>query len=246
MDRVEKLSAADEPRNQAAVTRAEPNKPTGRWRPVILLLVVVAVLILARVLGLGDRLGDLRHWIENLGVWGPAVYVILYIAGVVAALPGSALSVAAGALFGSVLGVVLVSFGSTVGAGLAFLIGRYFARDSTARWLNRNEKFRRLDELTEKRGAVIVALTRLVPIFPFNLLNYGFGLTRVPFWTYLFWSWLCMLPMTVVYVVGADVFFKAAAQGEVPWILVGAVLAAGAVLTLLVRYARSRLQESEK
>ncbi len=246
MDRVEKNSSSDEPKNQKVVPGVEPNKSTVWWRPVILLVVVIAVLILARVLGLGDRLGALRDWIEGLGVWGPAVYVILYIAGVVVALPGSALTVAAGALFGSVLGVALVSFSSTVGAGLAFLVARYFARNSAARWLNRNEKFRRLDELTEKRGAVIVALTRLVPIFPFNLLNYGFGLTRVPFWTYLFWSWLCMLPGTVLYVVGADVFFKAAAQGEVPLFLIGAVLAAGAVLILLVRYARSRLQESEK
>ena len=90
-----------------------------------------------------------------------------------------------------------------------------------------------------------MALTRLVPIFPFNLLNYGFGLTRVPFWTYVFWSWLCMLPGTVLYVVGADVVTKAVVQGEVPWLLVGALVAAAAVLAVLVRQARRKLQDKE-
>jgi len=240
MNNDDKVNAAGELRTEAAGPPAEGQKSAAWWRPVVLLAVVAAVLVLARVLGLGERLGALRDWIENLGAWGPAVYLLLYIIGVVAALPGSALTVAAGALFGSVLGVLLVSVASTAGAGLAFLISRYFARESTAGWLRGNEKFRRLDELTERRGAVIVALTRLVPIFPFNLLNYGFGLTSVPFWTYLFWSWLCMLPGTVLYVVGADAFFKAAAQGEVPWALLAAVLAAAVVLALLVRFARRR------
>jgi uncharacterized membrane protein YdjX (TVP38/TMEM64 family) len=169
----------------------------------------------------------------------------MYAAAVVAALPGSALTVAAGALFGSVLGVIVVSIASTLGAALSFLVARYFARGAVAGWLSDKEKFRRLDRMTEEQGAIIVALTRLVPIFPFNLLNYGFGLTRVPFWTYVFWSWLCMLPGTVLYVVGADVVTKAVVQGEVPWLLVGALVAAAAVLAVLVRQARRKLQDRE-
>jgi len=144
-----------------------------------------------------------------------------------------------------VLGVILVSAAATLGASLSFLISRYFARDATARWLSSKEKFRRLDQLTEDHGATIVALTRLVPIFPFNLLNYGFGLTRVHFWTYVFWSWLCMLPGTILYVVGADALIKGIAQGRIPWVLVGAVAVAGIVLAILVRYARRRLQSKE-
>ena len=108
-----------------------------------------------------------------------------------------------------------------------------------------NEKFRQLDTLTERHGAIIVAITRLVPIFPFNLLNYGFGLTRVPFGTYLFWSWLCMLPGTVLYVVGADAFTQGLAEGRVPWALLGALVAALVVLVLLVRYARRTLARRE-
>ena len=104
---------------------------------------------------------------------------------------------------------------------------------------------RQLDALTERHGAIIVAITRLVPIFPFNLLNYGFGLTRVPFWTYLFWSWLCMIPGTVLYVVGADAFTRGLAEGRVSWALIGALAVALLVLVLLVRYARRVLAERE-
>lgn len=218
----------------------------GLWRPIALIVAIVAVLVLARVFGVGQRLGALRDWIQSLGALGPVVYIGIYIVAVVAALPGSAISIAGGALFGTVVGVILVSIASTTGASLAFLLGRYFARDSVAKWLSDKEKFQRLDRLTEEHGAVIVALTRLVPLFPFNLLNYGFGLTRVPFWTYVFWSWLCMLPGTVLYIAGADALFKGIAQGRVPWVLVGVVGLAAAILTLLVRHARKKLSDKEK
>jgi pyruvate/2-oxoglutarate dehydrogenase complex dihydrolipoamide dehydrogenase (E3) component/uncharacterized membrane protein YdjX (TVP38/TMEM64 family) len=223
-----------------------PAKPGGWWRPVLLLVLIVAVLILARVFGLGEKLGALRDWLQGLGPLGPVVFTFIYIIAVVAALPGSALSIAAGALFGAVVGVILVSIGATIGASLAFLISRYFARESMVNWLGKNEKFQRLDRLSEEQGAIIVALTRLVPIFPFNLLNYGFGLTRVPFWTYVFWSWLCMLPGIVLFVVGADAVAKALAQGKIPWYLVGIFLVALIFLVIVVRYAKGRLGASEK
>ena len=240
------------PADQTGPATAEPAtaggpgaRKGGWWRPVLLLAVIVAILIAARIFGVGERLGALRDWLTTLGPWGPLVFLLIYIVAVVAALPGAALSIAAGALFGSVLGVILVSIGATVGASLAFLIARYFAREAVVNWLARSEKFQKLDRLTEKHGASIVALTRLVPLFPFNLLNYGFGLTKVPFWTYVFWSWLCMLPGTILYVVGADALTKAVAQGRVPWPLAGAFVAALVLLTLLVRSARRKLQLKE-
>ncbi len=227
------------------VAAGTKDKAPGWWRPVLLIAVIVAILILAKLFNLGERLGDLRNWIEGLGAWGPLVFILLYAIAVVAALPGSALTVAAGALFGSVLGVILVSLASTLGAGLCFLIARYFTRDAVGRWLATKEKFRRLDQLTEEQGAIIVAITRLVPVFPFNLLNYGFGLTKVPFWTYVFWSWLCMIPGTVLYVVGADAVMSGIAQGGIPWTLIGVVIATAVILTLLVQQARRKLKPKE-
>jgi len=220
-------------------------KPSARrarwWRPVLLLVVVAGIIVVAWALGLGGRIRRMRGWIESLGAVGPLVYVLIYAGATVAALPGSVLTVAAGALFGSVIGVIVVSAASTLGASLSFLIGRYFARDSVEQWLGGSARFRRLDDLTEKHGEIIVAITRLVPIFPFNFLNYAFGLTRVKFGTYVFWSWLCMLPATIIYVVGADAVTRAVTERRVPWALLAAVAAVIVILTLLVRHARATL-----
>lgn len=213
------------------------------WRPVLLIGLIVTIFVLAIVLGIGEKLGALRGWIQSLGVLGPAVFVGLYILGVVVGIPGSALTIAAGGLFGSSLGIILVSLASTLGASLAFLIARYFARDAIANWLSRREKFRSLDVMTEEHGAMIVAITRLVPIFPFNLLNYGFGLTKIPFWTYVFWSWLCMLPGTVLYVVGVDAVIQLIVRRKVPWTLLGVIAGVGVLLAVLVKFARRKIKD---
>ena len=216
------------------------------WRPILLMSVVVAVIVLSYVFGIGEKLGALRDWIQSLGTLGPIVFVFIYAGATVAALPGLAITIVAGAIFGSLVGVVVVSVASTLGASLAFLIARYFARDATARWLAKREKFRKLDDLTQRHGAIIVAIVRLVPLFPFNFVNYGFGLTNVRFWTYVFWSWLCMLPGTILYVVGTDAVMQAIIRGEVPWTLVGVVISVSILLVLLVRLARKRLREEEE
>lgn len=220
-------------------------KGRGLWRPILLIVVVIVLLFLARVFGLGERLGDLRGWIQGLGVWGPIVFIGIYVIATIAAIPGLALTIAAGVIFGSVMGTILVSIASTLGASLAFLIARYFARDSIASSLSKNEKFTKLDQMTEKYGAFIVAFTRLVPLFPFNLLNYGFGLTRVRFWTYVFWSWLCMLPGTMIYVVGSDAFTKAVAEGKVPWTLIISLAAIIVLLLVIGTFVRKIMKKKE-
>ncbi len=153
------------------------------WKPLALVGALVALIVLAKVLDLGERLVSVRDWIESLGALGPVAFCALYIVAAVAMVPGIALTVGAGALFGSVWGSVYVSIGSTMGAAMSFLIARYLARDSVSSWLSQSPRFRHLDDLTERHGAMIVAITRLVPIFPYNLLNYGYGLTKVPFAT---------------------------------------------------------------
>ena len=208
-------------------------------------MVIVVIIVSAR-LGVGDKLADLQAWIRSLGVLGPLVFMVVYAAATVAALPGSALSIAAGALFGPVLGVITVIFSATLGASLAFLVSRYFARSSMEKWLEGNEKFRKLDELTAKHGDIVVAITRLVPLFPFNLLNYGFGLTNVAFRTYVVWSFICMLPGTILYVVGSAAVAEALREGKVPWILVVVVALILGIIVVLGRQARKKLGEREE
>ena len=120
---------------------------------------VVLIIVLARVLEADKYLGSLQDWIQGLGSWGPVVFILIYAIAVVAAIPGVALTLIAGALFGSAVGIVVVSLAATLGASLAFLVARYFARDAAARWLSKKKAFRRLDEMTETHGATIVALT---------------------------------------------------------------------------------------
>lgn len=213
--------------------------------PLLVVLALAGLVVAGRMLGLGEKVVLLRDWIDTLGVMGPFVFVAIYIAAVVLAVPGSAMTALAGALFGSVLGVIVVSAGSTVGAALCFLIARFLARKRVAKRLAGNPHFEKLDAMTERHGALMVAVTRLVPIFPFNVLNYGFGLTGIPFATYIMWSWLCMLPGTVLYVVGADTVTRSLAEGRVSPVLLLVLVLAGIIITLLVRAARRKIGEEK-
>lgn len=217
----------------------------GWLRPALLLGGLAAMAVAAPTLGLGDRLVALRAWIEGLGALGPVAYALIYAVATVAAVPASLLTVAAGAMFGSGVGVATVLVGATLGAAAAFAVARWLARDAVAAWLARNETFARLDAMTERHGAIIVAITRLVPIFPFNLLNYGFGLTRVRFGTYLLWSFVCMIPGIALYVVGGDAVTRGLAEGRIPWELVAALGVVVALLAVLVRRARRALAARE-
>jgi len=93
---------------------------------------------------------------------------------------------------------------------------------------------------------ILVGLTRLIPLFPFTLLNYGFGLTKVSFKTYVFWSWLCMLPGTIIVVVGTDALTQGLTHGNIPWELIGVLVVTAFVLGVLVWYARRQFKEKKK
>ncbi|MBZ4643382.1 MAG: hypothetical protein PWQ25_1225 [Deferribacteres bacterium] len=215
-----------------------------KYLKLLLATLIILLLVFAgKYYGLSEKFGDFREWVASKGAWGPIIFMGVYALATVTAIPGSALTIMAGAIFGSIVGVVTVIFGATIGASLCFLISRYFARDFVVSLLSKSEKFKKLDDMTEKNGAIIVAITRLVPLFPFNLLNYGFGLTKVPFMTYVFWSFICMLPGTVLYVVGTDAVTTAIREGKIPWVLVAVVLLIFAILFLLVKKAKSKIKE---
>jgi uncharacterized membrane protein YdjX (TVP38/TMEM64 family) len=216
------------------------------WKPVVLIIVIVTLFIVMNLYGFGQNIQDLQHWIQAQGVWGPVAFFIIYLGAVIATIPGTIFGVIAGGLFGSLVGVILISVSSTIGASICFLIARYFARDTVARWLLKNKTMKRLDELTENQGMMIVGLTRLIPLFPFTLLNYGFGLTKVSFKTYVFWSWLCMLPGTIIVVVGTDALTQGLTQGRIPWELLGVLFITIFALALIVWYSRRIFNEKRK
>ena len=203
------------------------------------------LIALSRIFHLDKEIITIKEWVGSQGMLAPLIFIGIYILATVVILPGSILTIMAGALFGSFLGIIVVIIGATTGASICFLISRYFARDFVSSLLIKNDKFNKLDLLVEKNGAIIIAITRLVPLFPFNLLNFGFGLTKVPFWVYVFWSAICMLPGTILYVVGADAFITAIDQGQVPWTLIIIFVIIIVVLTLIVKKARHKLEEKE-
>ena len=147
------------------------------------------------------------QWTEGLGIWAYVFVVVFYIVACVFLLPGSILTLGAGLLFGLIGGVITVSVGSTLGACAAFWIGRTVARNWISGKVATNDKFAAIDQAVAHQGFKIVLLTRLSPIFPFNMLNYAFGLTKIPFWKYAVGSWIGMIPGTVMYV-----YFGAALQ----------------------------------
>lgn len=209
------------------------------WRPTSLLLAVITIFIVATILGLDRYLQGIQPWITNLGSWGVIAFFFIYLAAVILAVPATPLGLLAGALFGSLQGVILISISSTTGAALTFLIARYFARDSITQWLATNNRYRRLDDLTKKHGMIMVAIARLVPFFPFNIINYAFGLTAVKFRTYLFWSWLCMLPGTILFVAGADAIKQGLTTGHIPLTLI-LIVTLAAIATLLLALLANR------
>jgi uncharacterized membrane protein YdjX (TVP38/TMEM64 family) len=215
------------------------------WKPLLLLGAVIIIIILSALYNkeLKAYFLILRDWIKSLGVWAPVGYIAIYIIATVVALPGLFLGVIAGSVFGGLVGVIIVSISSTISAALAFLIARHFARDSAGRWMGKYKRLQRLDDLTEKHGALIVAIARLNFLFPFNLLNYAFGLTKIPFRTYIFWSWLCMLPTIIMVVVFSDVVTESLFYGRISMTSIGVVISAICFLGILVFFAQKKYRQ---
>jgi uncharacterized membrane protein YdjX (TVP38/TMEM64 family) len=146
-----------------------------------------------------ELLRQALKWIENLGYIGGFVFILVYIIATVAFIPGSVLTLGAGVVFGVVWGSLYVLIGATLGAIAAFLIGRYLARDWISQKIAENQKFAAINRAMSNAGFKIVLLTRLSPIFPFNFLNYAFGVTGISLKDYVIAS-VGMVPGTVMYV----------------------------------------------
>ena len=142
---------------------------------------------------------DILKWIESLGYIGGIAFIAIYILSTIVFVPATILTLGAGVVFGVVWGSLYVFIGATLGAIAAFLIGRYLARDWIGKKIEGNQKFVAIDQAVAHSGFKIVLLTRLSPLFPFNLLNYAFGITGVSFKEYALAS-IGMLPATVMYV----------------------------------------------
>lgn len=166
----------------------------------VVVLAIMALLVAGRVFNLQEHLHGLLDRIQALGAVGYVVFFAVYVLACVLLIPGSVLTLGAGAIYGVLVGSILISLSSTIGATAAFLVGRYLARDKVAKKIAGNRKFAAIDDAVGREGWKIVGLTRLSPAFPFTLLNYAYGLTKVKLRDYFFASWIGMLPGTILYV----------------------------------------------
>ena len=169
-------------------------------RPIVFVVALLMLIGAAFLLPVAEWLQLLFQWVEENRSIAWIVFILVYVVACVLMLPGSLITLAAGFLFGLGYGYLIVAVGSVVGASCAFLVGRFFARDWVASQLESMPRFASLDRAIAQKGALVVLLTRLSPLFPFNLLNYALGLTNVNFWTYVCVSWLGMIPGTLLYV----------------------------------------------
>lgn len=205
----------------------------------------VALLSAAWFLPLGEALDRVSARVETMGALGPLAFGTFYVVAALALVPGSAITLAVGALFGVVKGTVVVSLASTTTAALAFLLARTLLRSRVEQLARRSRAFRAVDEAIEEGGWKVVGLLRLSPVVPFNALNYLLGLTAVPFVPAVLVSWIAMLPATVLFVyfgaIGRDVA-SGSARTPAEWALLGVGLAATLAVTVaLTRMARGRL-----
>lgn len=227
---------------------------TNTSRRKLILFVSAAVLLTAAAFyfDLAGRLRLVLDWVEDLGPTGPLVYIVLYILVTILLVPGSILTMGAGAVFGVLPGTLYTSVGSTLGAAAAFLIGRYLLRDWVAAKAAENPKFQAVDEAIGRKGGRIIMLLRLSPLLPFNLSNYIYSLSKVRFGSYVLASWIGMLPGTLVYVyIGSllesltviTVDQRSRTTGE--WVLYAVGLAATIAVSIYVtRVARRAIQQA--
>jgi hypothetical protein len=156
-----------EAETKGMASRVRRHATIVRW--VSLALSAVSVLLIVRRLPIGPAIQEMEGWVRDLGIWGPVVFGLIYAAAVVLMVPGSALTLAAGAIFGPLVGTMTVSLASTTGAALAFLVARYLARDAVVRQAHRHPKFDAIDRAIGENGWKIIALLRLSPAFPFGI-----------------------------------------------------------------------------
>lgn len=237
-------------------TATQPKAPLpASSRLVATLKVLVGIGLLIALVYLGRSLGDhvprFAAWVEQLGFWGPVVFILGYTVATVAFIPGSFMTLAAGAVFGLVKGTIYVFVGATLGASAAFLVARYLARARVQRRVQASPKFQSIDRAVGDQGRKIVFLLRLSPVFPFNLLNYGLGLTKVRFLDYLI-ACIGMIPGTFLYVYYGKAAGTLAAlaggvearKGAGSWVLLGfGLLATVAVTAVVTRIAKKALSQ---
>lgn len=207
----------------------------------IFAVLIITSIIIIRITGLDDYLDKdkLQTYVKGFGMWGPLLYILIFSIAPSFFLPGLPITIAGGLAFGPIYGTIYTIIGATIGASIAFLVARYFARGFVEGLFREQPLLQTIDKGIEKKGWLFVAITRLIPIFPFNLLNYAFGLTKIKFSHYVIASFFCMLPATAAYVVFSSSIFDILKGNISVELIIGIVLIA-AVSIIPVIYKKRK------
>ena len=200
---------------------------------------LVAMVVLVRVLPVDEWLRQVQDRAREMGALGGLVYGLVYVVCALLLVPGSVLTLGAGAVFGLGWGLVIVFTAANVAAALAFLIARHLARTRVEAMARKHARFGAIEAAIREEGWKVVALLRLSPVVPFSVSNYLYGLAPVDFGPYMLASAAGMLPGTLLYVY-LGVAGSAAAGGRTRSPLEWALLAAGLLATLAVTVVLTR------
>ena len=221
-------------------------RTVARWKWIAGLAVLAAVLFASPFVPFGEWIGRFTTWIEGQGAWGMVLFAGGYVIATLLFFPGSLMSIASGVAFGLFWGTLIALTSATVGACLAFLIGRYLARDVFQQWAADYETFQALDSAIGQNDWKVIALLRLSPLVPFNLSNYFFGLTRARFWAYALSSFVGMFPGALLYVYLGHVGKATLTEGRSPRSTQEIVfLTLGLLATIGVAWYLTRLANQE-
>lgn len=223
--------------NARNIEHQEPQRLSVAWAIAISTAAVVVILALLVHLNVHPYVLELFAWLDSIGMWGPLLFMLIYILIVVFVLPGILFTLGAGFLFGVVKGSIYIVLANTLGATIAFLIARHFLWTKASRYLLRQPKLKVLNDELMPKGWKIVLITRMVPFFPFKLSNYFFGLTRISLRGFVIGHMIGCWPLTIniVYIgsMAADLATLGTPEAAVRSPLEWAVYGAGFVLAAL-------------
>ena len=214
----------------------------GKFKLLILIILLVAIAVISIKYRDQFNLMGIRTWLEQYQPWTPIIFIALYITATVFFLPGSVLTIAGGLLFGAWWGTLYNIIGATIGATIAFIIARYIASD----WVRAKggKYLNKILDGVEHEGWRFIAFVRLVPLFPFNLLNYLLGLTKIGVVPYMLASFVFMLPGTFAYTYAGslgETFVNSSGMELIGKILIGiGLLVLVTVLPIFIKRYRAR------
>ncbi|HEY9860999.1 MAG TPA: TVP38/TMEM64 family protein [Candidatus Obscuribacterales bacterium] len=213
-----------------------------------LFVATIAVVALISVLFLKGWLVNIRNWLRTLGPWAIPVFISVYILMTLAGLPNALLMFGSGTLFGFSKGLLYASIADILGATACYVVGKTIARKQVKKWLAKNPKFMEIDKAIARKGWKIILLTRLSPVLPSSLLNYGFSCTKVKFRDYFIFTWIGMLPVVAFYVYLGSFGFRMFGKSGTPenlLVQLAGLLATVATAVYTTRLAQRAIAQAE-